>query len=223
MATADDTLRNLSPAQRADALLSMISSAGGLPEEKVMEFIRIAQNATPLMKACRVEPMKAPTKKIPKILFNGVVLRADPGDGSALASGQRVAPTTSEISLVAKKYVAEVKLGYDVLEDNVEADALESTILTLLAEKVGIDLEGIALAGDTSIVDATQVAQGFAQADGWLKRITTNVVSAGGATLGATLLSTARASVPLRFRTGGGHQFFVGEYAGDWMLSMDAS
>jgi len=217
MSTATETLLDGHPAKRADATLSSLSSGGLLPEEKANQFIKIVQNSTPLMQRVRVEPMKNPTKKLPKIIFAGRVVRADPGDATGLGSGQRVAPTTSEISLVAKKVVAEVKIGYDALEDNVEGAEFENTLITLLFEKFGVDMEELALKSDTTEADSTLVAHGFAQQDGWLKRITSNVVDASDAAVSRALLEQMRASVPLKYRQAskGRHAYFLEEHAGD--------
>ncbi len=210
MSTTNKILKELNPHQRADALLGLLSGGGALPAEKVKEFIRIVQNATPLLQAVRVVPMNAPTVSIPKILFAGAVMKPDPGDGSALDSGDRVAPTTSEVTLVAKRYMAQVNVGYQLLEDNVEAEEMENTIMALLVEKCGIDMESFALAGDTASGNAL-----FAVQDGWLKRVTTNVVNASSAEVSRALFERLLTSVALRFRQAGKHAFYVEETAGE--------
>lgn len=209
------SLRQMTSEQRTDFLASALSSGGELPTEVATKFIEIAQNATPLLAGCRVEPMASKTKKLPKILFASRVVRADPGDGSALGSGQRIAPTTSEVTLNAKVIEVEGFLGYTALEDNVEGEMFEETYLRLLAEKVGVDLEEMALMSDTDIVDATLVAHGMAQQDGWLKRISSNVINASNAYLSRELLEQARSSVRLKFRRMNRHAFYVAEKAGD--------
>lgn len=208
--TTEQILKNGSPKQRADALLGLLTSGGLLPAEKAKEFFRIAQNATPLLKAARVVPMNAVISSVPKILFASAVVKADPGDGSALASGDRSAPTTSEVTLTAKRHMAQVNVGYQFLEDNVEAEEMENTIMTLLVERVGVDMEAIALAGDTLSVDPVLALQ-----DGWVKRITSHVVNAGSTDVNRALFEQLLRSVPLRFRQAGKHQFFVEENAGE--------
>ena len=166
------------------------------------------------------EPMASKTKKLPKILFASRVVRADPGDGAALGSGQRIAPTTSEVTLNAKVIEVEGFLGYTALEDNVEGEMFEETYLRLLAEKVGVDLEEMALMSDVDIVDATLVAHGMAQQDGWLKRITSNVVDQADAALSESLLTTLKLSVPRRFRQGQ-HKFWAEDGAAEHWRGLD--
>lgn len=215
MATTSERLRGMTPSQRADAIASMISSAGELSVEKAREFFRVAQNATPLLKAARVVEMTARQYAVPKILFVDPILKADPGDGTALGSGSRAAPTTSEVSLVAKEYVGTIKLGDQMIEDNIERQDIEATIMEMIAERVGIDLEALALGSDTTIVDATLVANGYDQQDGWLKKITSNVVNFSSGDVNRAKMNSLYTSIALKFRQRAQHQYFMEEYAGE--------
>lgn len=205
----------LDPQKRADFLIAALSSAGKLPEEKAREFVRIAQNATPMLKAARVVTMRSHTTKIPKLIFADPILKADPGDGVAVSSGNRTAPTTSEITLTSKEVVATVKLGDQALMDNVEGEDFEATLMTLIAERVGVDLEALALGSDTTIVDATMVANGYAQQDGWLKLISSNVVNFSNGAVTKARMQALLTAVQLKYRQQQKHQYFVEEYAGE--------
>lgn len=213
MASADETLRALDPAQRAAFTISSLSSGGQLPEEKANKFVELATNDTPILAQCTVERMAASVKKLPKIAFAGRIVRTGPGDDTALGDSVRAAPTPSETTLTTKEYVAVVPVGYEALEENVEMDAFEAKLMRMIAIQWGVDMEELALASDTTIVDATLVAHGFARQDGWLKLITTNVVNASSAYVSALLLEQLRVAVPARFRRQKLHQFFLGEKA----------
>lgn len=210
MGTTTEKLQKQTPQQRADAILGLLSGGGLLPADKAREFIRLAQNATPLLQAARVVRMTSPTFALPKILFAGRVTKAAATDGSAPSSGDRSAPTTSEVTLVAKDYEAQVKIGYKFLRDNIEDDEVENTIMSTLIERIGVDLEEIGLAGDTGSGDAALALQ-----DGWVKRISTNVVNAGSAAVSRALFEQLHGSVALKFRQSGKHVFFVQEHAGE--------
>lgn len=213
MASADDTLRALDPAQRAAFTISSLSSGGQLPEEKANKFVELATNDTPILSQCQVEKMASSVKKLPKIAFAGRIVRTGPGDDTALGDSVRAAPTPSETTLTTKEYVAVVPVGYQALEENVEMDAFEAKLMRMIAIQWGVDMEELALSSDTTIDDVTLVAHGFARQDGWLKLITTNVVNASSAYVSALLLEQLRVSVPSRFRRQKCHQFFVGEKA----------
>lgn len=81
--------------------------------------------------------------------------------------------------------------------------------MTLIAERVGVDLETLALASDTLGAGA------YALQDGWIKRITSNVVNAASGDVSRAILEAALVSVPLRFRQAGRHAFYLEEYAGE--------
>lgn len=201
--------------KRADADSTILTTGGALPTEVESEFLRIAQNATPLMEACRQVTMGAKQHKIPKLIFEDDVLRADPGEGTQLGSGDRAAPTATDVTLNSKVVMAEVKLTDELLEDNVEREGFRTTILTLLAQRVGINVEKMALLSDTTIVDATLVANGFAQQNGWLKLITSNVVNFSSADLTRAKLNAMLTSIALKFRQRPGYVYALEEYAGE--------
>lgn len=196
--------------KRADLALSSLSSGGLLAPEVFSKFIQIAQNTTPVLKAARRILMKSHTTKIPKILFAGRIMHASPGDNTALPDGQRSAPTTSEVSLNTKEINGEVCVPYSVFEDNVEGDALETTLMTLMAEAYGRDLEDLFLNGDTASLDTY-----LAQMNGWLKLITSNVVNAASADISETILDQAHTSVPLKYRQRGGFRWYMEDHAAE--------
>lgn len=213
MASADETLRNKDPHARAAFTLSTITSNGLLPEDKANEFVSLAQNATPLLSQCRVVRMASHTLKLPKITFAGAIVRAGTADDAAMSSGNRAAPTPTETTLTTKLYSAVVPIGYEALEENVELEALQNTIMNEIAKRWGVDMESLALRSDTTISDATLVANGYALQDGWLKLITSNVVNASNAYVAQSILESARTAVALRFRQEGGYRFSLGEIA----------
>lgn len=192
---------------RADVTTSGLSTGGALPTEAADRFIQLAQNATPLLAASRRVTMKSKDFRIPKIVMNGRMLKAAPSEGSQ--SSSRVAPTTSEILLASKPYNLTVKVTDEMLEDNIEQGKFESTLMALIAEKVGVDTEEIALASDTGSLDADLALQ-----NGWLARLTSNVVDAADADVSQTIFEAGHRAVPMRFRRGK-HQWFVQEHAGE--------
>lgn len=200
---------------RADITTGSLSSGGALPTEAADRFIQIAQNATPILAACRRVTMPSKDFRIPKIVMNGRMLKAAPAEGAA--SGSRVAPTTSEVTLNAKPYQLSVKITDEMLEDNIERAKFEGTLMGLIAEKVGLDTEEIALASDTGSGDPDLALQ-----NGWLTRITSNVVDAADANVSQTVFEAGHRAVPMRFRRGK-HLWFVQEHAGEtWRSVMSA-
>lgn len=192
---------------RADATTGLLSSGGALPTEAADKFIQIAQDATPLLAAVRRITMPTKDYRLPKIVMSGRMLKVAPSEGAASAT--RVAPTTSEVLLQSKALQLAVKLTDEMLEENVERDGFERTLMSMIGEKVGIDLEEIALASDTLSGDADLATQ-----NGWIKLITSNVVDAADANISQAIFESAHTAVPMRFRRGK-HKWFVQEHAGE--------
>lgn len=216
MTTPSETLRTITdPKLRADFTLSTLSSGGELQPTAAKKFIQLAQNATPLLRECQVTQMLGKEHHIPRIVFANQILRASATDGSDVSSGNRAAPTTTEVVLTAKDYHGEVQVTYKALQDNVEYEALENTLMSMIATRVGVDMEILALNSDTDITDTDQTNLGWAQQDGWIKLITSNVVSASNAYVSSGLMENARVAVPLKYRQlrQGQFKFYVEEHA----------
>lgn len=170
--------------QKADIAIADLQQNGGtLSAEQGASFIRRLIKEPTLIKLCRVIEMTSPQRKINKIGFGTRILRRA-ASGVALTPAQRSKPSTDQIQLNTKEQIAEVRLPYDVLEDNIErasvADnaapntgpgGLRQTILDLIAERAALDMEELGLLGDTNYVNANDAddAAYLSQNDGWLK------------------------------------------------------
>ena len=175
---------NISLLRKADLAIADLQSNGGelLPEQGA-SFIRKLIAQPTLINRCRVVEMNSPKRKINKIGFGSRILRKATS-GVALSQNQRAKPTTEQIELSTKEQIAEVRLPYDVLEDNIERASaanneasntgpggLRQTILDLIAERAALDTEELALKADTDYVNGLdQDDEDFlSQMDGWLK------------------------------------------------------
>lgn len=140
--------------EKADlAVANLITDGGYLNAEQSNRFIDIVIDEPTLMKSVRVVRMNAPKRKIEKIGFGNRILRAAPASGTALASSLRARPDLGMIELETKEIIAEVWLPYDVLEDNIEKDNLENTIMDKIGSRTALDLEELLILGDTGSSD----------------------------------------------------------------------
>jgi hypothetical protein len=201
--------------RKADLVISNLTSTGGyLNPEQSNAFIRKLLVAPTLLAQTRRVQMSAPIRKINKISFASRILAAGSGgNGSyptALSSNQRSAPTTEQITLQTHEVIAQINLPYDVIEDNIEggnvgtfneggnppmAGGFRDTIVSLIAERVAIDLEEQAINGDTSSSDSF-----LAQTNGYLKLFQSNIVDAGGQAINRTVLKNAMKTLPSQYR-----------------------
>lgn len=177
--------------KKADLAIADINEQGSLTIEQSNRFIRKLIEAPTLLRVCRTIAMSAPSRRINKIGFGTRIMRAaNQGtyvggvaqDDRALAAADRSAPQFDKIELHTKEIMAEVRLPYELLEDNIEGGNINfggatqvsggapnggimNTILDLIAERSAIDMEELCLLGDTGSGDAY-----LALVDGWLKR-----------------------------------------------------
>src|ERR1017187_5433456 len=112
--------------RKADIAIADLQSTGGeLSPEQGAAFIRKLIKQPTLIRVCRVVEMVSPIRKINKIGFGTRILRKATSavalnQNAAVAGGLggRAAPTTSQIELTTAEQIAEVRIPYDVMEDN---------------------------------------------------------------------------------------------------------
>lgn len=161
---------------KADIAVSQLVSNGGFSIEQTNTFLKGLVELPTLLNEIRVVSMPAPQFTINKMGIGTRALHGAPAEvvGTYLDSAKRTATTTSKIVLNSKEIMAEVHIPYDVLEDNVEGMGIGSTIMSLVRDKVAIDLEELVVNGDTSISSATDDL--LCMCDGVLKRATAHTI-----------------------------------------------
>jgi len=208
---------NSSLLRKADLAIADLQSNGGeLSPEQGAAFIRKLIKQPTLIRQCRVVEMLASKRKINKIGFGSRILRKAVS-ATALTEQQRSKPTTEQIELSTKEQIAEVRLPYDVLEDNIERataanneasntgpGGLRQTIIDLIAERAALDLEELALLADTDYTNgADQDDEDYlSQLDGWLKIGSDkgNVVDADGETISKSVFKRGLKAMPSQYQ-----------------------
>jgi hypothetical protein len=209
--------------QKADLAIADLSSNGGLlSPEQGAAFIRKLIKQPTLIRVCRVVEMLSPQRKINKIGFGTRIMRAATS-GTALSApsgtglGGRAKPTTEQIQLNTKEQIAEVRIPYDVMEDNIErattADnslpntgpaGLRQTIIDLIAERAALDMEELGLLGNTAYTngaDADDQAY-LSQFNGWMNIAQTsgNVYDAAGSSISKSIFKQGLKSMPTQYQ-----------------------
>lgn len=193
--------------QRADLALADLTANGGvLDAEHQNTFYQNIIDEPTLIRQVRQQQMNGPSAKIPKIGFGSRVLRPAPNTGTGgwqddgtntryLASADRAKPDFGQVLLNTTEYIAEIHIHDDLLEDNIEKEQLANTILTLLAERVALDLEELLILGDEGSGDPY-----LATLDGILKMSDQNVVDANGDPVSINVFNEMKKGMPTRFR-----------------------
>lgn len=198
--------------QKADLFLQDLASNGGqLNPEQSNTFIRKLIQQPTVLRVARVVTMGAPQREINKIGFGSRILEPGPtqvyNTNPAPVSSNWVAPTTEQILLNTKEVIAQLRIPYAVLEDNIErgdvnfagpneshrpmAGGLKETIVTLMAERAALDLEELAINGDTGSGDSF-----LALNDGYLLQATANTVNNAGAGISKAMFKNGLQAMP---------------------------
>ena len=195
---------NQSLIARADLALADLTANGGMMDaEQTESFIDLILEQPTILRQVRQVRMNAPERKINRIGFDSRILRAAVQTGGANDDGSndryvrkadRSKPVTSQIKLNTSEVIAEIRLPYEALEDNLEGQSLESHIMRLIAERAAIDLEEFCLAADTGSADDFLALQ-----DGWLKRMTPHVVNNLSAGCNPDLFTAGLLAIPQKY------------------------
>lgn len=190
--------------QRADLTISQMSTAGGiLQPDQANQFIDFIYEQPTVLSQARLIRMTAPEVKVNRMGFDSRVLHAAPTTGGAndngtndryLAAANRARPNFGQLSLTSKEAMAEVRIPYEVLEDNLERGNFEETLMRNLSKQVAVDLEELALWGDTASSDPF-----LALADGWMKRANAHVLDNTSAGITPDVFAMAMKTLPQKY------------------------
>lgn len=205
------TMSNRRLIQLADTVVSDFASGGQLNAEQANAFIRKLIVQPTILRDVRTVVMGAPQRKVEKIHFASRILR--PGvENTALSVGDRAVPTTETVTLTTFEVMAEVRISYDALEDQIERAAINAnnpngpstvpasggikdTIITLMAERAASDLEELLINGDTGSGDAY-----LALVDGLLVQATSNVFDQSSAAIDRTMFANGLITMPDQYK-----------------------
>lgn len=174
----------------------LISDGGYLNPEQANRFLRDVQDAPTLLNDVRFVRMNAPVRIIENVGFGSRILKAAPASGTALGSADRSKPTTGKITLTTKEVIAEIRLPYDVLEDNIERDNFEASLMSMIAERVALDLGELMVLGDDTSLDTY-----LALFDGALQMATSHTASIAGdnSAVGKNIFKQAILEMPTKY------------------------
>jgi len=202
--------------QKADFTLADLASGGLLNPEQAATFIRKLKTSPTILNQMRTVVMSSPQRNINKIGFaDRILMPAISGvalDEDTSPTNRRSKPTTEQVVLTTKEVIAEVRLPYDVIEDNIErgninadnpngpstnpvSGGFKDTIMALIAERAAIDLEELAILGDTGSGDDY-----LKLLDGFLVDATSNIVDQGGSVIDRALFKGGIQTLPDQYK-----------------------
>jgi HK97 family phage major capsid protein len=158
------------------------STGGGLlSPQQATEFIRVAMDESVLLQDTNVQVSTSPKFELPRISFANRILRAGV-EATRVADADRVKPATALVTLSTALFKGEVPMSDETFEDNVEREGLADSIMEMLTQAIGRDVEEIAIKSDTARTGAELAV--FDQFDGLIKQM--QALLPGGQKIDAT-------------------------------------
>lgn len=204
---------------KAMATTTTMGAAALLPDEKAARYVRKMQNKTIVLPEARFLSMNALSRDIDRVFFTGQILKPPPAEGQPVQEADFSGVSTDQVKLTAVKAISVVPLTDEVLEENIEREAYTNTLLDLIAERVGIDVEQWGIKGDTGSSNPL-----YALNDGWLKLAGRRVQEDGYGEQQGTFATIAaettqdvdcHEAVPMnKYNTAGYWQLATGNYPG---------
>lgn len=193
------------------AVSGLTGNGGKLQDDQADTFFRKIIDRPGLIGDIRNVQMNSDTMNINKIGLGSMILQVAPtgtapyivdGVGETyannrnLASANRFSPTFEQVQVTVKEYLAEIHLTDDVMENNLETENIQNVILDLASTRLATDLETVLISSDSSNGALSAVLQ---LQNGVLKRVTTNVVDAAGATISLDQFANLQLAVPTKY------------------------
>jgi hypothetical protein len=189
---------------RADIALANLSANGGLLNpEQANAFIDMVVEQPTLISQVRMQRMNGPQMKINRLGFDSRIMHAatqaggmndDGSNDRWLAAAKRSKPLTAQIELNTKETIAEVRIPYEVMEDNIEKGNFEEHVMRQIAARAALDFEEFMLFGDTASGDTDLALQ-----DGFLKLCNAHVLDNANAGAKDALITAALLALPQRY------------------------
>lgn len=186
MLTTDELLGRLDNAIKAITTATL--GGAKLAPEKAQAFVRSAEVKAKILPAARRLDMKSHTRDIDRVGFGSRILQ---GATENTAPPDSANPTYATNQLVSAEVIAVVGITDSALEDNIESENFEDTLVQMMGERAGIDLEELYMQGDKASADTF-----LAKVDGWLKRaanVVSGTITDAGGGLNTTLSAAAGA------------------------------
>jgi len=187
------TLSNKTILEKADLSLADLVSGGLLATQQAAKFLRITIKQARVLPLISIQTMSGPTADIDKLYFPSRILHAAQPQ-TALSSGQRSKPTLGKVTLSTHLYKAEIRLGNEVLEDQIERGGLVDTVMETASAAIARDMDELVISSDTTSTDPD-----LAEMDGIIKQATSNIVAAGTVTLDKNILRDMQKTMPSEF------------------------
>ena len=174
--------------------LQTFAPGGVLLPKQSEQFIRRLIVESKLLQECNVTTIPTAQYEIDQAGFLSQVLHAD--NDTAFPDEQLAEAETSKAEFIAKRYEAVLKLKYATAKRVITGNALWPWLLREGTAAAKRDLESLAIRGDTTLAPTSALNRLLRTQNGFLKRMSSNIVDAEGTRMNLDLLDRARKAMP---------------------------
>lgn len=171
--TSSNTTEGASKSMRED----MSAYGGILDREQFNQFMRDVEFNTSILKDAAYKKMNRENVITTGTLIKGRVLQdgylEDSRETNANLTPAEIGFGKSELS--AHKLKAKTFIDDDDIDDNIEGEQFQTTLLSMMGNQIGEDLEAIAVYGDSDLSYSDQPL--YHTYDGWIKKSTKTLKS----------------------------------------------
>ena len=157
-----------------DMRADMSTAKALLNDEQFNKFILAATTNQSILQDASFRKMNAMNQIVSSTYIDGRVLQNGYSNATDFVTNNSLTAADVDFGkaeLKSTKLKAMCALYDDDKEDNIEKEAFETTLLSMMGEAVGRDLEAVCVFGDASYVNATPAPDPlFSTFDGWLEQ-----------------------------------------------------
>lgn len=194
---------------------SAMLNGGQLNPEQQKQFVALVKDYSKLLGLVRVERMPQAKWDVDKIHVGEPITEAVTEDDSTTGDST---PKFNKVSLVAEKTRSRWYITTEALQQNIEQDKLEDTLMTLMAKRAATDFEMLAIQGDTTISGTDPVSKLLKRLNG-LDVLTegAHIVDANGASIQKGIFALAKRRMPKTYKADPGMRWLASStLTDDW-------
>ena len=159
-----------------DMRADMSTAKALLNDEQFNKFILAATTNQSILQDASFRKMNAMNQIVSSTYIDGRVLQNGYSNATDFVTNNSLTAADVDFGkaeLKSTKLKAMCKLYDDDKEDNIEKEAFETTLLSMMGEAVGRDLEAVCVFGDASYTVSSAADPLFSTFDGWLEQAKT--------------------------------------------------
>lgn len=192
------------------------TSGGTLNPAQQRRFVNLIKEHSDLLPRARFVRMKQGTVEVDKMWLTEPI--AEPiGEDTDTPNLARA--KFNQFTLQARKFKAQFRTSTETLQENIEGDQFESTVMDAMGRKFADDMETVGIQGDVTIAGPSPEERLLSALNGYdVLTDGSHIVDAGGLSIQKGLFSQMKRRLPLQYSRDRSLAWFVSPgIATDWM------